>query len=981
MEDTAISSPDSESMSSDTQGIVALTSPSIEAENGQSGVNPAKCIDEGKSDKDDNQLTDMDGIGFVDLPGIETNSEDEATEYFNMAHDLLGECKADFNISSLNTVIYILACAAFNWPPGDTEFSDCLNHLATALLIRFIYTVDANDVHKAFLLRCGALGFPLQDFLQSTIQDRQEDVSSKDMMTSAVGMLKEVLQAHDQATLENAVFLYQEGLKLTPKTHSQWWRILWELSDALLIQFHLTGNLEQVDEAVLCLRQVQQAKPNRSICLAAALMTGHKGQIGLSHQAEGTNIEQQLIQNDQKAQDLMEHGQDLLGLFQMHHDLINLEAAVRTWQEAELLLSLGHGSRGGLLNNLAAAVQTRFEQWGDPKDIDEAITLHREALEICAAPHPDRGMSLNNLANAVQRRFEQQGDPNDINEAITMHREALEIHAAPHPHRVASLNNLATAVQTRFEQQGALEIHAAPHSDQGVSLNNLANAIQRRFQQRGDPNDIDEAITLHREALEIRAAPHPHRGSSLNNLANAVQTRFQQQGDPKDIDEAITLHREALEIYTAPDTHRSASLNNLADAVKTRFEQQGDPNDIDESITLHREALEIRAAPHPHRDSSLNNLANAVQRRFEQRGDPKDIDDAIALHREALEIRAAPHPDQGMSLNNLAAAVQTRFEQRGDPKDIVEAIALHREALEICAAPYPHQGSSLNNLANALQRQFEQWRDPKDINEAIAMHRKALEIHAAPHPHWSASLNNLAAAVHTRFEQQGDPKDIDEAITLHREALEIYTAPDTHRGNSLNNLANAVKTRFEQQGDPNDIDEAITLHREALEIRAAPHPHRGSSLNNLAAAVQTRFEQRGDPKDIDEAIALHREASTYMYSSPLIQFSASHQWIRSATRHGHESSLDAYRTAINLLPQLAAFSLDLKSRHKMLAKVEIVSLASASANCAIGLNQNNIAVELLEASRSIFWAQALHLRTPVDQLENTLSTNLGQLRL
>jgi hypothetical protein len=64
------------------------------------------------------------------------------------------------------------------------------------------------------------------------VQDRHEDVTSKDMMTTAVKMLKEVLQAHDQATPDNAILLYQEGLKLTPETHSQQWRILCELSDA-----------------------------------------------------------------------------------------------------------------------------------------------------------------------------------------------------------------------------------------------------------------------------------------------------------------------------------------------------------------------------------------------------------------------------------------------------------------------------------------------------------------------------------------------------------------------------------------------------------------------------------------------------------------------------------------------------------------------------------------------------------------------------
>jgi hypothetical protein len=87
-----------------------------------------------------------------------------------MAHDLLRECKAACNISNLNTAIYFLECAAGSWPPGDTEFSDCLNHLATAFLIRFIYTVDAKDAEKAFMLRAGALGIPVQDFLQSMVR-------------------------------------------------------------------------------------------------------------------------------------------------------------------------------------------------------------------------------------------------------------------------------------------------------------------------------------------------------------------------------------------------------------------------------------------------------------------------------------------------------------------------------------------------------------------------------------------------------------------------------------------------------------------------------------------------------------------------------------------------------------------------------------------------------------------------------------------
>lgn len=64
---------------------------------------------------------------------------------------------------------------------------------------------------------------------------------------------------------------------------------------------------------------------------------------------------------------------------------------------------------------------------GDPKDIVEALELHREALALRQSPHPDRGMSLNNLAAAIQTRFEQQGNAVDVTEAIELHKEALAL--------------------------------------------------------------------------------------------------------------------------------------------------------------------------------------------------------------------------------------------------------------------------------------------------------------------------------------------------------------------------------------------------------------------------------------------------------------------------------------------------------------------------------------------------------------------------
>jgi hypothetical protein len=58
--------------------------------------------------------------------------------------------------------------------------------------------------------------------------------------------------------------------------------------------------------------------------------------------------------------------------------------------------------------------------------------------------------------------------------------------------------------------------------------------------------DLEEAITYHREALTLCPPGHPNRSSSLNNLASAVHTRYKQLGSMEDLEEVITYHREAL---------------------------------------------------------------------------------------------------------------------------------------------------------------------------------------------------------------------------------------------------------------------------------------------------------------------------------------------------------------------------------------------------------------------------------------------------
>ncbi|KAJ7913657.1 CHAT domain-containing protein [Mycena leptocephala] len=719
---------------------------------------------------------------------------DEA-DSFTTAHNFLKEVKAAASLPNLNTAIRLLQSAAYNWPPAKSGRSECLHHLATALLIRFILAPDGNDVQNAVSLRGGALGRVSQNAFQQTL----------------AWMLRDrFFPTSETSKLDSALLCYQEAL-CTLKGGVEQWMVFWELSEALIIKFYLTGNGPIY---------VQQSKFNRTIGLCAALVTANSKFRPPEHLKEAADLYLEIREKDDEAEKLVEIvglplGQELpldAAIEEAEVDLLSdqdssLDVTIEVCQVVESLLSWGNRQRAVTLEYLGNLLETRFEQSKDPKDIRDAIQLYREALDLCVFPHPNHSMLLYHLAHALDTRYELNGDLDDINEAIKLQRRSLELRPSPHPNRIESLVHL------------------------GIEMCRL-------YERRGDTTHSEEAIRLLREALEL--CPSPPR--------------------------------------------RATILDTLAVALRTRYIRRGNPNDIDEAIRLQREALKLRESPNLRRDSSLNNLAGAIQTRYQN-------------HTQRV------------------------------PKDINEAIQLYREAVELCGSESSHLDGQ------------------------------------------SMFLNNLAGAIHERYEHEPDRNDIDEAINLHRDSLKLRPSPHPLRSTSLHNLAEAIHTRFKRMGDSTDIYEVIQLHEDALALRSPPHPERSTSLSGLADVIETLSRHKQNSSGIYKVIALRKEAIAYASTPPLTRFSESLNWARISDEYGHESRLDAHHSCINLLPQLAAFDLDLKSRRQILTRTNITSVASDSAACAMSLGKNDVAVEFLEASRSIFWAQALQLRAPLEHLE------------
>jgi tetratricopeptide (TPR) repeat protein len=240
---------------------------------------------------------------------------------------------------------------------------------------------------------------------------------------------------------------------------------------------------------------------------------------------------------------------------------------------------------------------------------------------------------------------------------------------------------------------------------------------------------------------------------------------FRQSGRVEDLEDAITYHRQALTLRPPGHPSRSTSLNNLATALSTRFEQSGRVEDLEDAITYHRQALTLRPPGHPSRSTSLNNLATALSTRFQQSGRVEDLEDAIAYHRQALTLCPPGHPDRSTSLNNLATALSTRFQtvrQGGGfgRCDLIPPPSTHSPSSWPPSSFY--RSTSLSNLAIALSTRFEQSHRMEDLEESFTLHEQAAnDLSSSPR-------DRLAAAVTGQRGRGATTTSPSYALTQHR---------------------------------------------------------------------------------------------------------------------------------------------------------------------------------------------------------------------
>ncbi|THH15951.1 hypothetical protein EW146_g4607 [Bondarzewia mesenterica] len=798
-----------------------------------------------------------------------------------------------------------------------------------------------------------------------------EDQLTYDLANS---LLIECKQAGQLSALENAIYLFREALALRPAPHPHRSESLNLLATALMTRFNWTRQIADLDEVIKLyneiLEQWRSTRKSASETIYGCTFNGHR------HSRRDA-----VIESHDQSSEMTDLAFGILTEFHRAPDISSLNLSICLHRDALRLRGPSHTKCSVSLTGLADALVVRFHLTGLLQDVYEAVSLHREALRLRPASHLERLSSLLALAAALVMRFSQTGQPRDLLSAISLRRNAREV--GTDIVEVYGLGYRAAGLLDEFNRSGrvsdlqgavwlyrqTLVLLSAHDSNRLKFIINLASTLTTRFARLGQRVDLHEAVALNRDVLGLLPDAHPDRSTVLNNLANTLDMRYNQTAQRVDLDEALSLHRAALRLRPAHHPDRSMSLTNLASALGTLFSLTGQQKDLDEAVQLHREAVALRPAPHPARPRSLNNLANALDTRFSQTGRLDDLDKAISFHREALNLLSASHPDRPSSLNNLAIALVTRFDQMGQRNDLNEAILLHRAALLLQPVPHPSRSGSLVNLASALSKRSHITGQLGGLDQAVVLLREAVMLLPAPHPDRPRSLYSLAIALDRRFSRRGQLDDLNEAVLLHREVLTLRPPAHADRAMSLNQLAFVLSKQFGFAHRLSDLEEAIAACRESLHMLPSDHPEICAYSRNLGDILMSMYSQTGQSNHLVDAMASFRVAVACESASASRRFAAARRWAVCADSNKHPSALEAYKATIQLLPRLAMLGLDLQSRQQVLTKTSgSDSLARDAAACAIRSGQFAQAVELLEEGRTVFWSQALQLRTPLDDL-------------
>lgn len=650
----------------------------------------------------------------------------------------------------------------------------------------------------------------------------------------------------------------------------------------------------------------------------------------------------------------------LLARYDHSHDLQDLEESIRLLREAVNLFIANDAGRTQALNNLSCALMSRFRRYARIEDVDESVQLCHQTLLLLPEHHVDRPAALDIYAIALIARFRSTSHTEDLSEAIESYRAALDRRPIGHATRDIFLNNLAIALLLQYERNGS-----------------------------GDRQQhLQEAIGLQREVVLLRPPGHPDRASSIANLSSLVFHSFEATGNYQLLEQCLLLDQEALSLSKQVVSSRAQTVSQSSHHQHARFIERGQEDDLQAAIEMCRMALEVLPREHTDRPTYLRNLSVLLTTRYHFLGQLEDSDEVVELRREALHTLPASHVDYPLFLRSLADSLHDRYKRGGVDRDLHDSLELHRQALDRLIPEHSLRAQFLTNFAVAKCSLYHLLKKDEDLAEAGEFLREACSLFHN-HIFYPRAVMNYTSVLYDEFVRKGQrAEDLQEPISLCDELLR--TLPSDHSiRKSLRHMLSLLlcdcflvtrdrlvyRRAFElQQALVADTPDGSPMRASVVDTMASLYLMQNTDEANFSSALTLLMEFVQDPtttprERVAMAISRLRDAESWMSAQFVIPTAVEEQLIT------------AYKCTIDLLPQIAAFSLDTSMQLRALRKtLQVDDIITLGANRLIAFGRLEEAVEMLEASRAIVWSQALRLRTPVDDLHPANTQIADKLR-
>lgn len=346
--------------------------------------------------------------------------------------------------------------------------------------------------------------------------------------------------------------------------------------------------------------------------------------------------------------------------------------------------------------------------------------------------------------------------------------------------------------------------------------------------------------------------------------------------------------------------------------------------------------------------------------------------------RHVVELHWIANPQLAVGLLNLGNSLHIRAMHWDDEADIIEAISLYRKALDLGAADASRRYRVATfSLAEVPRLHYGYTNNLDELREAIDCLR---DIMKTDHSKYDSYCHELAIALHIRFLHTGNGADLEDAVPLFQSALEQRPNGHLSRIETLRAAASCFLLRAKIHNSLDDVAQASEWLNEAISAAPLGHPGRALLFSDLAGlhllsntrhynvslALQLLSDSLRDP---------HGKLQTTFVN--VLKALESVEDILSRQNFDSDTCLDVlnvYRLAIDLLPRVAYLGLDVRRRLQILAKAD--TLATTAAIHALHLKLSDVAVEVLEEGRALFWTQYLRLRGQFDSLSQELAEKI-----